>query len=102
MGVVSFSSCSKEKENDIKTGLKINEKGELVIDKDQMRKFAASLNSTKASAVLRDFSTFDNALEAYYLYNDTYPLTEEGLKKLVEAALLKNKKNTFWSLRFTL
>lgn len=62
--------------------------------------FRGSVEKTKRTAVERDFSTFENALEAYKLYNDTYPTSEEGLQKLIDAALLKKKKKTLldpWS-----
>ncbi len=56
--------------------------------------FRGSVEKTKKTAVSRDFSTFENALEAYKLYNDNYPTSEEGLQKLIDAGLLKNKKKT--------
>lgn len=57
-------------------------------------KFTGVVDKTKITAVKADFSTFDTALDTYYLNHNTYPTTEEGLQKLVADGLLKNKKET--------
>lgn len=57
-------------------------------------KFTGVVDKTKITAVKADFSTFDTALDTYYLNHNTYPTTEEGLQKLVTEGLLKNKKET--------
>jgi len=55
--------------------------------------FRGSLDKSRIQAVKTDFSTFETVLEKYYLDNSTYPSTEEGLQKLIDAGLLRNKKN---------
>lgn len=57
-------------------------------------KFSGIVDKTKVTAVKADFSTFDTALDTYYLNHNTYPTTQEGLQKLVTDGLLKNKKET--------
>jgi general secretion pathway protein G len=57
-------------------------------------KFTGILDKTKVTAVKADFGTFDTALDTYHLNHNSYPTTEEGLRKLVTEGLLKNKKDT--------
>ena len=56
--------------------------------------FRGSVEKTKKSAVESDFATFESALEAYRLYHDTFPSSDDGLQKLMDEGLLKNKKKT--------
>lgn len=55
--------------------------------------FKGVIPNAKLTAVKANFSTFENALEAYSLNHNTYPSTEEGLQKLVTDGLIKNKKD---------
>ena len=57
-------------------------------------RFTGTIDKTKITAVKTDFGTFETALEAYYLNYNTYPTSDEGLQKLIDAELLKNKKDT--------
>ena len=55
--------------------------------------FMGQLDKTKVDAARADINTFSTALEAYRLNNDTYPSTEDGLQKLLEAKLIKKRRN---------
>ncbi|HOK01106.1 MAG TPA: type II secretion system major pseudopilin GspG [Spirochaetota bacterium] len=57
-------------------------------------RFTSTVDKTKVTAVKTDFGTFETALEAYYLNHNSYPSTSEGLQKLMDEGLLKNKKDT--------
>ena len=57
-------------------------------------RFTGTIDKTKVTAVKTDIGTFETALDAYYLNHNTYPATEEGLQKLIDDDLLKNKKDT--------
>lgn len=57
-------------------------------------RFTATIDKTKITAVKSDFGTFETALDAYYLNHNSYPTTQEGLQKLIDEGLLKNKKDT--------
>jgi general secretion pathway protein G len=57
-------------------------------------RFTSTIDKTKVTAVKTDFGTFETALDAYYLNHNTYPTTQEGLQKLLDDGLIKNKKDS--------
>lgn len=57
-------------------------------------RFTATIDKTKVTAAKTDFGTFETALDAYYLNHNAYPATEEGLQKLLDEGLIKNKKDS--------
>ena len=59
-----------------------------------VRLYTGVLSSTNVTAAKTDLNTFSQQLEIYYLQNNSYPSTEEGLQKLIDAGLLENKKST--------
>ena len=56
--------------------------------------FRGSVDKTKKTTVESDFAVFETALEQYRVNHDAFPSTEEGLQKLIDDGLLKNKKKT--------
>ena len=56
--------------------------------------FRGSVEKTKKTTVENDFAVFETAIEAYRSLHDSPPTTEEGLQKLIDEGLLKNKKKT--------
>ncbi len=56
-------------------------------------KLTSVLDSTKVKAVDADIKTFKMNLERFYIENNKYPTTEEGLQKLVDAGMIEKKKN---------
>lgn len=57
-------------------------------------RFTSTIDKTKVTAAKTDFGTFETALDAYYLNHNSYPSTQEGLQKLIDEGLMKNKKDT--------
>ena len=57
-------------------------------------RFTWTIDKTKVTAVKTDFGTFETALDAYYLNHSSYPTTQEGLQKLIDEGLIKNKKDS--------
>jgi len=57
-------------------------------------RFTGTIDKTKVTAVKTDFGTFETALDAYYLNHSSYPTTQEGLQKLIDEGLIKNKKDS--------
>ncbi|HOP62700.1 MAG TPA: type II secretion system major pseudopilin GspG [Spirochaetota bacterium] len=56
-------------------------------------RFTSTIDKTKITAAKTDFGTFETALDAYYLNHSKYPSTLEGLQKLIDEGLIKNKKD---------
>lgn len=56
-------------------------------------KLTSVLDSTKVKAVDADIKTFKMNLERYYIENNKYPTTEEGLQKLLDTGMIEKKKN---------
>lgn len=59
-----------------------------------VRLYRGVLSDANATAAKTDLGTFSQQLEIYYLRNNNYPSTDEGLQKLIDAGLLENKKST--------
>jgi len=57
-------------------------------------RFTSTIDKTKVTAAKTDFGTFETALDAYYLNHNSYPSTAEGLQKLIDEGLIKNKKDS--------
>ncbi len=57
-------------------------------------RFTTTIDKTKITAVKTDLGTFETSLDAYYLNHSTYPTTQEGLQKLIDEGLIKNKKDS--------
>jgi len=48
----------------------------------------------KVKAAKTDIRTFSTVLDTYYMENNAYPTTDEGLKKLLETGKIKSTKNS--------
>lgn len=57
-------------------------------------RFTSTIDKTKVTAAKTDFGTFETSLDAYYLNHNSYPSTQEGLQKLIDEGIIKNKKDS--------
>jgi len=55
-------------------------------------RFTTVLDNTKIKAAQNDIQTMKMNLERYYIEQNSYPATEEGLQKLIDTGLIEKKK----------
>jgi len=55
--------------------------------------FMGQLDNAKVKAAKIEIQTFSNAVDRYRAMNDSYPSTDEGLQQLIEAKMIKKKKD---------